>query len=521
MLLREIMQSDLLEKSQYARTISGNISISELATEKASFDNEGKIAVIDSEQNIIGSIGGDVLNLLIEKEGTLVKDDIMEFFDEGIIIVDAEGIIFYVNNAYSKIIGVPKHKVIGRYIQDVEPGSQLGQVLKTKKEITNPKVYVKSVKKNVSIKIHPFYIDNTFAGAFSIFKDITELTNLNREVAQISTIADNYKRKIEIMEKEKEVGVIGESPKFLKALSKAYVVAPTDATAMICGENGSGKEIIAKLIHQNSSRKHKPLITVNCAAIPENLIESELFGYEEGSFTGANKGGKAGKFELAHEGTLFLDEIGDMPLHMQAKLLRVLQSGEIEKIGSGANIPVNVRIISATNQPLEDLVENKKFRRDLYYRLNVVRIDVPPLRERGHDITLLAHYFLDRYNKKYKKKITLSKTAGVYLESYNWPGNVRELENVIESAVIMCSEGKIEEDLLPMRPGNVVNSELERKYNHAEYEDLDLKSKLQLIEKEIITETLKACNGNRALTMKKLGLNQRTFYRRLETLEIN
>lgn len=521
MILRDIMQKCISEYDQYTDRVSGDSTISGLIAEKAFFDNKGNIAVVDDNNALIGSICGEVLNFLMEAERNFRTDHIMEYFDEGIIIVDATGRIFYINSEYSKIMGVPKYKIIGKYIQDVEAESQLVKVLKTKEELTAPKVYVKSVKKSVSVKIHPFYIGNTFAGAFSIFKDVTELTNLNREFVQISGIADSYKRKIEAMKAEKEVGVIGESPQFLRALNKAYVVAPTDATAMICGENGSGKEIIAKLIHQNSSRKNRPLITVNCAAIPENLIESELFGYEEGAFTGASKGGKVGKFELAHEGTLFLDEIGDMPLHMQAKLLRVLQNGEIEKIGREANIPVNVRVISATNQSLEELVENKKFRRDLYYRLNVVRIDVPPLRNRGHDIILLANYFLDKYNRKYNKQAALSENAGICLERYNWPGNVRELENVIESAVIMCSEGRIEETLLPVRPGNVTEHDFEKIYSNDKYEALDLKSKLQLIEKEIIIETLKECDGNRALAMKKLGINQRTFYRRLENLDIN
>ena len=512
MILKDIMQSDTLERADFKFKLQSNVKISELISQKDNFEFEGKIAILD-EDELVGYMEGEMLGFLTKKIGTVRLDSIMGYVDEGIIIIDADGRIFYINDAYSKIIGVPKRKIVGKYIQEIEADSLLVKALRKQKEVVNPKVYIKSVKKNVSVKIHPFYIDSQFAGMFSIFKDVTTLTNLNREVSQISGIADIYKRKIERLEQKSEEGIVGESPKFVEAINKAFAVAPTDATTLICGENGSGKEIIAKLIHKNSSRKDKPMITINCAAIPEALIESELFGYEEGTFTGANKGGKIGKFEMAHKGTLFLDEIGEMPLHMQAKILRVLQNGEIEKIGGGVNTPVDVRIIAATNQPLEDMIENNTFRQDLYYRLNVVRINMPPLRDRGRDVVLLAHHFLERYNKKYQKNVIFSEEANVRIKNYSWPGNVREMQNVIESAVIMCNGGIISEKLFPKINNEMVSIDGDEKYVDRNYGEIGLKTRLQLIEKEIIENTLIECGGNRANAMKKLELNERTFYR--------
>ena len=306
--------------------------------------------------------------------------------------------------------------------------------------------------------------------------------------------------------------MIGQDPQFRNLLSRAVTAARTDATVLIRGENGVGKEGFAKLIHQASPRRNRPFITVNCSAIPESLIESELFGYEEGSFTGAKKGGKLGKFELAQGGTLFLDEVGDMPLLMQSKLLRVLQEGEIEKIGREENVAVDVRIVAATNQPLEELVEQKRFRADLYYRLNVVTLPIPPLRERRGDILPLAYHFLDRYNEKYEKSATLSRGAAQALLSYDWPGNVRQLQNCIESAVILCGQEEIDPTVLPLGP-TARSVEATQPAEVRQYGTL--REETIRFEGQLLRAVLEQCGGDRDEAARQLGVSKRTFYRKL------
>jgi len=317
--------------------------------------------------------------------------------------------------------------------------------------------------------------------------------------------------------------IIGKNPDLLTTVYQASIVAKVDVPVMIRGENGVGKEIIAKFIHRCSSRAHKPLITVNCAAIPENLIESELFGYEEGSFTGAKRGGKVGKFEMADGGTLFLDEIGDMPLNMQTKLLRAIQESEIEKVGSSNNVSVDVRIITATNQPLEEMIEKKLFRKDLYYRINTVSLTIPPVRDRKEDIVLLADYFLKKFNKKYNKSVMFSNDVLAFFSSYSWPGNVRELKNCIEYGVIMCQNNRFDKTYLSQ---HMQDEKIEPQAAFIEetvppFTERTLKEALDMVEKNVIQDTLAACGNNKAEAMRMLGLSRRTFYRHLQKHNIN
>jgi len=251
-----------------------------------------------------------------------------------------------------------------------------------------------------------------------------------------------------IFENRKIEGIVGKSPKILQALDIVHRVAPTNATVLLMGESGVGKELFAKAIHFLSPRADKPFIAINCAAIPPDLLEAELFGYEKGAFTGAYTS-KKGKFELANGGTIFLDEIGDMPLNLQVKLLRVLQEKEVERIGSSKPIKIDVRIIAATNRNLEKLIKEGKFREDLYYRINVVPIYIPPLRERKEDIPVLVNYFLEVFNKEYGKNVKVSKEVFEVFLNYHWPGNVRELRNVLERMVILDTDGILTYEDLP------------------------------------------------------------------------
>ncbi len=517
MVISDIMTKKPEDNRTYSVTFSAE-TVVETISDRAALDSD-LIGIIDEEGQVIGEVTGEILHFILNGIKILHEQAIMNAFDEGIVCISPKGRIFYVNDAYSSIIGVSKNRIIGRYIQEIEPGAEIIRVIETRKPIINPRVHIKSVDKNVSVKIYPLYRGTEFVGAYSVFKDITEVTQLNKEVKRISDVALSYNKEIEAVQSGKELNIIGESPLFIRAIDRARIVGRTDATVMITGENGAGKEKFAKLIHSCSERRDKQFITVNCAAIPENLIESELFGYEKGSFTGADPKGKIGKFEMADHGTIFLDEIGDMPMHMQAKLLRVLENGEIEKIGRAANIPVDVRVIAATNQPVEDLVEAGRFRKDLYYRLNVIHIEVPPLRRRGHDAMILANHFIHIYGEKYNKQLTLSEEAGRYIEKYNWPGNVRELQNFIEAKVIMAEGDKIELDAEYQRENS--SSAKKMKAMADDNSEKTFHEQVREFEHWLIEETLENCGGNREKAIKKLGMNKRTFYRKLAKMQDN
>lgn len=323
------------------------------------------------------------------------------------------------------------------------------------------------------------------------------------------------------------LSAISADPAYQEILSQAQIAAKTDATILIRGENGSGKEVLAKFIHENSARNKREMVVVNCAAIPEQLIESELFGYEDGSFTGAKKGGKPGKFQLADRGTIFLDEIGDMPFSMQSKLLRVLQEGELEKIGRQVKVPVNIRVIAATNQPLEQLIALQKFRQDLFYRLNVISFTIPPLRERKEDILMLSNRFLQMFNGKYGRNVTLSPEIFQLFLNYGWPGNVRELRNCIESLVIICAGNTAHRADLPqclkqMRGTPLPEEDKDSLPAFGSDESLlgDLQEKLKNYEKHLIQTALSCCNGDKALAAEKLHISKRSLYRKLSDLHL-
>jgi two-component system, NtrC family, response regulator HydG len=306
--------------------------------------------------------------------------------------------------------------------------------------------------------------------------------------------------------------MIGGSPAFRRMLTLVEQVADSSATVLIAGESGSGKELVARTIHERSARRNGPFVAVNCAALPETLLESELFGYEKGAFTGA-AGRKEGRFELANSGTLFLDEVADLSLVTQPKILRVLQEGEFERLGGTRLLQVDVRIVAATNQDLAEMVKDKRFREDLYYRLNVITIRVPPLRERHEDIRLLAQYYLRIYGAKNGRKLEgFSSEAIERLESYAWPGNVRELENLIERCVILARKDRIDAEDLPEEVMGV-----KRPPRDAILELVG--TPLAEIEQRLLDETLRITGGNKTQAAKLLGIDVRTVARKLERRE--
>ena len=321
------------------------------------------------------------------------------------------------------------------------------------------------------------------------------------------------KRKVNRAELQAFKNIISDDPKMLHCINIAANVAKTDASVMLRGETGCGKELFAEAIHKASNRSKYPFVEINCSAIPENLLESELFGYAPGAFTGARSQGKKGKFEEAHNGTLFLDEIGDISLNTQVKLLRFTQEKYIEKLGDTKKIPVNVRIISATNRNLEQMVQQGEFRADLFYRLNVVPIFIPPLRERFIDISILASHFLNHYAKKYNKSIMLTPDAVECLQDYPWPGNVRELKNVIEHAVILCQTNKITRDDLQL---NVLSTPVK-----PEFHTLHLNTAVEKLEKTIILEALAKANNNKSKAINYLNISRSAFYAKLKKYKIS
>ncbi len=345
-------------------------------------------------------------------------------------------------------------------------------------------------------------IQNEDLKILSVFADLAALA-----IGNARKIANN-KREIKDLKKELELKyeIVGESKTLTKVIFDAVKVANSKASTLILGESGTGKELLARLIHRSGSRKNQPMIVLNCAALPETLLEDELFGHEKGAFTGA-VGRKIGKFELADGGTIFLDEIGEMSPGMQAKLLRILQEGVFYRVGGNKSIPVDVRVISATNKNITEEVYEGRFREDLFYRLNVVEIHMPPLRERMEDIPLLAQYFLDVFKKERGlSNLTISKKAMDYMLLYDWPGNVREMKNALERAVVMGNGIEILPEDLPNLSSNP-------KYPGLEV-GLTLKEAIDSFKKEFITLNLKHTGGNRSMAAKSMSI-QRTYLSRL------
>lgn len=338
---------------------------------------------------------------------------------------------------------------------------------------------------------------------------------LERIIEHKDLKSENELLKIQLQDKYKISSVISCSPKMSNVISVASRVSESKATVLITGESGTGKEVLAKSIHYISPRKDNPFVTVNISALSANLIESELFGHEKGSFTGADKM-KKGRFEIADKGTIFLDEIGDIPPSTQVKLLRVLQEQQIERVGSTENINIDVRVIAATNRNLEEKIKEGTFREDLYYRLNVVTINIPPLRERKDDIFPLIEFFIEKYSKQNgKKKLEISKEAADQLLKYNYPGNVRELENIIERAVVLARSNIITLKDLPI---NV--KELEEENLIPDLSSSDITRQVEALEKKLIYDALKQADGNQTKAGKMLGITERNLRYKLKKYSI-
>ncbi len=390
----------------------------------------------------------------------LVFDEVLNLSQDGFIVVDEEGTVTDISEVYAQFLGRPKSKIIGHSILDTIPNSKMPDIVKHKfkEELALHKFipgYIKDDNNSFVLVSRSYVTDETgkaVAGVAQVhFRDqsITNAKRMLKEYNELEFLREQYQN---FYANEMSFGdIVGISDIIKEKKMEGIKASKTNFSVLITGETGTGKEVFAKAIHYSSSRSHRPMVSVNCAAIPEELLESELFGYVDGAFTGAKKGGKKGKFLQADGGTLFLDEIGDMPLLMQAKLLRALQERVIDPVGSTQPIPVDIRIISATRRNLEEMIKEGTFREDLYYRLNVININLPPLRERREDIPSLIHYFLDKLNKEYNRNVTMSPNATNLLFRQQWYGNLRELDNAIRGAYAICDGLSIDVSDLPVK----------------------------------------------------------------------
>ncbi|MGI6630583.1 MAG: sigma-54 interaction domain-containing protein [Bacillota bacterium] len=439
---------------------------------------------------------------------------ILDAIQEGIIVADNDGWVHYVNSAFTNITGVKETGRVGKKIQEVCPGGPLSKVLKTGQAFYGEKYQMFDADKKVMCNAAPIVINDSMIGGVVIFQDVTELRRLSSQLEKSERTIKMLNSKLSNVAAARYgfENIVGDSPAFMLCVRMAKRAAQTDSTVLLTGESGTGKELFAHAIHKTSPRNSRPFVKVNCAAIPDNLLESEFFGFEKGAFTGANKP-KEGMFDLANKGTIFLDEMGEMSLPLQAKLLRVLEEGEMFRVGGTEPVKVDIRVIAATNRNLKEQVKQGKFREDLFYRLNVINIELPPLRERSEDIVPLAECLLQKINRKMGKAIKgFSPGACRVLVLYQWPGNVRELRNCIERAVIM-TEGEIitEHDLQFILPRESENIDFERLIS------------LEAMEREMIKRALKQF-GNTVEGKKQaasvLKISLRTLYNKISRYKL-
>ncbi|MCO1604557.1 sigma-54-dependent Fis family transcriptional regulator [Desulfosporosinus nitroreducens] len=460
-----------------------------------------KLAALTSSKIDVNEMNGR-LSLMANQFSAVINSIV-----EGLVAIDHAGYITHINKSAEKLLSIWTQQAYGQHINEIFPEFSVPKVLKFGQQYAEQEIKYKH-KEEICLfisTITPIKKDQEIIGLVISFRSIREMRKLAGRL-----IREDRKYSLD--------GILGTSKSMIMLKQKMQLVAATDSTILITGESGTGKELFARAIHEESHRKNSPFIAINCGAIPETLLESELFGYEEGAFTGASRGGKPGKFELADGGTIFLDEIGDMPMHLQVKLLRVLQEVKIDRIGGVKPVWIDVRIIAATNRNLEEMIEEKLFRSDLFYRLSVIPFYVPPLRERKEDLILLLHHFLDKYNLILGKQITgFTQEVQRKMLAYPWLGNVRELENAVEYAVNIATKNVIDSTFLSSR----VNDYFE---HNASLTTSDVQPTLADLEKNAIEAALKKF-GNTGQAKEKaadsLGMSRSTFYRKIKDLGLD
>ncbi|YCI75355.1 sigma-54-dependent Fis family transcriptional regulator [Bacillus sp. R1-10] len=454
------------------------------------------------------------------KEIQTMLQAIIQSSDEAISVVDDQGRGLLINPAYTRITGLTKTQVIGKPASiDIYEGESMHmKVLQTKKPVRGVNMRVGPKHKEVIVNVAPIIVDGSLKGSVGVIHDVSEIQALTHELNRARQIIRTLQAKYSFDD------IIGASEEMKLPIEQAKLSARTPATVLLRGESGTGKELFAHAIHNASDRKFNKFVRVNCAAISESLLESELFGYDEGAFTGASRGGKVGFFEEANQGSIFLDEIGELPANIQAKLLRVLQEKEIVRVGGTKPIPINVRVIAATNINLEQAIAKGSFREDLYFRLNRMPIFIAPLRKRKEDLRELAEHLINKINQEYGRSIEGITAAAIHkMQIYNWPGNVRELENILGRAVIFMKlnetiidihhipdfieEIPLKQEKLLMKPSGYVSGK-------------PLSEIIDQYEAEIIQQAFHTHKGNKTLTAKALGVSVRNLYYKMEKLKL-
>ncbi|KUO77301.1 MAG: AAA family ATPase [Clostridia bacterium BRH_c25] len=489
-----------------------------------------RMPVKDKEGRIIGAIAvfrdiTEVIELAEEitnlNEMQSMLAAIFYATQDAISVVDQNGLGVMINPAYTRITGLPEKDVIGKPATvDIAEGESIHmKVIKTKKPVKGALMKVGPAHKEVLVNAAPIIVDGELRGSVGVIHDMSEITKLSDELKNAKDIIRSLEAKYTFED------IIGKDPLLLAAIEKARKAAEIPITVLLRGESGTGKEIFAHSIHNASERKYRKFVRVNCSAIPETLLESELFGYEEGAFTGARKGGRKGLFEEANGGTIFLDEIGEIPPGTQSKLLRVLQEREFVRVGGIKSISIDVRVITATNVDLETAIDSGRFRADLYYRLNVLPIKIPPLRMRRGDIYDLSIFFIKKFNQQYGRNVQdISQQAVQKLQGYNWPGNVRELENFIGRAIInmKINDTIIQENHLPQFERLAEKGEMPVAYNES-YENmpLTLEDIIEQAEKRYIVQVIRECNNNKTKAARLMGISLRSLYYKLEKYGID
>ncbi|HGH7173920.1 TPA: sigma 54-interacting transcriptional regulator [Bacillus wiedmannii] len=451
------------------------------------------------------------------KEIQTLLEAIINSSEEAISVVDEKGRGLVINPAYTKLTGLTEEDIIGKpATTDIVEGESMHmKVLRTRRAVRGIHMKIGQKKRDVIVNVAPVIVDGILKGSVGVIRDVSEIQKLTNELNRARQIIRTLEAKYSFDD------IVGNSDETTAAIEQAKLGANTPATVLLRGESGTGKELFAHAIHNGSNRKYNKFVRVNCAAISETLLESELFGYEEGAFSGAKRGGKRGFFEEANNGSIFLDEIGELSANTQAKLLRVLQEKEIVKVGGTKAIPINVRVIAATHVNLEKGILEGKFREDLYYRLNKIPIQIPSLRQRKGDIPAIADRLIQKINQDYGRNVEgLTDSAILYLQSYEWPGNVRELENILGRAIIFMNYNEIYIDVHHLPPLHT-EEQTEVKQNNLlpELEEKPLEHLVTEFEGHIIHESLERFDGNKTKTARALGISVRNLYYKLEKYE--
>jgi PAS domain S-box-containing protein len=441
-----------------------------------------------------------------QKISNRVTEIILESISEGVFTVDHTWCITSFNRAAEEITGIPREEAIGKHCWEVfrsnmcEGDCALRRTMNDGKPFVDTSTYiVNTEKRRIPVVVCTSMLKDkrdSVVGGVETFRDVSLVEELRKELERRFQVGD----------------MVSRSPSMQKVFTILPQVAESDSTVLIHGETGTGKELLARAIHELSPRRKKPFVAINCGALPDTLLESELFGYKAGAFTNANRD-KPGLFALAEGGTILLDEIGDLSSAFQVRLLRVLQDRTYQPLGGTRPVMADVRVTTATNKDLADLVKTRLFREDLFYRINVVRMELPPLRERREDIPLLVNHFIDRLNRVRGRAVTgISHEALSLLMDHNYPGNIRELENIIEHALVICSEGQIEPHCLP----DTLTCTISRPYAHDTIDDA-----LKSVEAQMIRDTLRRNRFNRLATAQDLGMHKSTLFRKIKSLGID